>query len=75
MDPLFEDVVASRDVTDSGISEQHQRSTYRERNISIVEEDDLNITNEYRMKYESVCEDDKSAQTDNDMMLMNEEVS
>ncbi|XP_052892880.1 RB1-inducible coiled-coil protein 1 isoform X2 [Anopheles moucheti] len=58
----------SRDMIDSGVVEQ-QRSSYRERNISITDEDDLvagigSTGSIDRIRYQSVCEEDDPAGED-----------
>ncbi|XP_049279871.1 RB1-inducible coiled-coil protein 1 isoform X2 [Anopheles funestus] len=47
----------SRDMIDSGVVEQ-QRSSYRERNISITDEDDLVVGIGSTGSYQSVCEEE-----------------
>uniref|UniRef100_A0A453YUC6 RB1-inducible coiled-coil protein 1 n=1 Tax=Anopheles gambiae TaxID=7165 RepID=A0A453YUC6_ANOGA len=64
---------ASRDMIDSGVVEQ-QRSSYRERNISITDEEDgvvgsfgIGSTGSIdRIRYQSVCEEDDPADGDDD---------
>uniref|UniRef100_A0A182Q3V8 RB1-inducible coiled-coil protein 1 n=1 Tax=Anopheles farauti TaxID=69004 RepID=A0A182Q3V8_9DIPT len=57
---------ASRDMIDSGVVEQ-QRSSYRERNISITDEDDVVVAGRGstgsidRIRYQSVCEEEDPA--------------
>ncbi|XP_053672336.1 RB1-inducible coiled-coil protein 1 [Anopheles nili] len=59
---------ASRDMIDSGVAEQ-QRSGYRERNISITDDDDVVVgigsTGSIdRIRYQSVCEEEDPAGDD-----------
>uniref|UniRef100_A0A182MAP5 RB1-inducible coiled-coil protein 1 n=1 Tax=Anopheles culicifacies TaxID=139723 RepID=A0A182MAP5_9DIPT len=58
----------SRDMIDSGVVEQ-QRSSYRERNISITDEDDMvagigSTGSIDRIRYQSVCEEEDPADED-----------
>uniref|UniRef100_A0A182NGK6 RB1-inducible coiled-coil protein 1 n=1 Tax=Anopheles dirus TaxID=7168 RepID=A0A182NGK6_9DIPT len=62
---------ASRDMIDSGVVEQ-QRSSYRERNISITDEDDVVVAGRGstgsidRIRYQSVCEEEDPAAGEDD---------
>uniref|UniRef100_A0AAG5D7Z0 RB1-inducible coiled-coil protein 1 n=1 Tax=Anopheles atroparvus TaxID=41427 RepID=A0AAG5D7Z0_ANOAO len=64
---------ASRDMIDSGVAEQ-QRSSYRERNISITDEDDIAVRpvgigsdgSIDRIRYQSVCEEEDPAEDEMD---------
>ena len=50
--------VADKDLVDSGIQ---SRSTYKERNISVTDEDEpVSMTIEDRVRYISVCEEDEN---------------
>lgn len=69
--PLMEDSAikssTSRDMIDSGVVEQ-QKSTYKERNISITDDEDMVYSasgsvddgdqRQQRLRYESVCEEE-----------------
>ncbi|XP_055541305.1 RB1-inducible coiled-coil protein 1 isoform X2 [Wyeomyia smithii] len=73
--PLMEDssikTSTSRDMIDSGVVEQ-LKSTYKERNISITDEEDVtysgsasgsvDFADQDRLRYQSVCEEDEERQ-------------
>lgn len=75
--PLMEDSAikssTSRDMIDSGVVEQ-QKSTYKERNISVTDDEDLVYSasgsvdeadqQQQLLRYESVCEEDQDSSSE-----------
>ncbi|GAB0094475.1 RB1-inducible coiled-coil protein 1 [Sergentomyia squamirostris] len=59
LDTLIEDVATSKDMVDSGVDAQ-QKSVYKERNVSVTEEDEPTSLTEQRCRYISVSEEDEA---------------
>lgn len=61
LDPVIEDAVTeSKDMIDSGVVTHQKSSMYKERNISVTEEDDTTSL-EDRCRYVSVSEEEELA--------------
>ncbi|XP_059618190.1 RB1-inducible coiled-coil protein 1 isoform X2 [Phlebotomus argentipes] len=60
LDTLIEDVSSPKDMVDSGVEAQ-QKSAYKERNISVTEEDEPVSLTDQRCRYISVSEEDEAA--------------
>uniref|UniRef100_A0A6B2EHA8 RB1-inducible coiled-coil protein 1 n=1 Tax=Phlebotomus kandelakii TaxID=1109342 RepID=A0A6B2EHA8_9DIPT len=60
LDTLIEDVSSSKDMVDSGVDAQ-QKSGYKERNISVTEENEPVSLTDQRSRYISVSEEEEAA--------------